>query len=294
MRFVLSAALCLLAPAAPAQVDLVITGVTVPPNQVAGTSMVVSVTVLNQGTTASGPFDLDFFVGSAVPVSPLSPHLHTVPNIPGLGPNTATVLPAVVVPTMYQLNRFSPVWIGAWVDVQNNVPESNDANNGFIVPGLITFRPAPRGPNVARLEFDSEPSYPKFHTLGLTATMFRSTGTGKGMVLTAPDQAGEFYMIGASLTGTSPGIPLGGGLTLPLFPDSFFYAIANVALLPGPPLYGFAGILDANGQSSGSFLILPGEMPLGTYYFAAATFVSGPGGTVFTNATNYVTLTVIP
>ncbi len=65
--------------------------------------------------------------------------------------------------------------------------------------------------------------------------------------------AGDPYLLLGSVSGTSPGIDLGGGLILPLNEDGFLHgtlALAGTAVLPGS-----IGTLDASGRAEASFLV---------------------------------------
>jgi len=86
----------------------------------------------------------------------------------------------------------------------------------------------------------------------------------------SPHDAGKFYVIGPSLSGTSPGLPLAPGLTLPLN----FDALTAFALTSGLVYFRNAvGGLDTNGQGALN-LRMPGNPALKgvTVYFAGATF----------------------
>jgi len=78
-------------------------------------------------------------------------------------------------------------------------------------------------------------------------TMNWETGSG---------HAGEFYLLLGSLSGTSPGLPAGGGI-LPLNFDSYF----TLTLGGGGPLSSASGFLDANGAAQSVFSIPPGLTP---------------------------------
>ena len=58
----------------------------------------------------------------------------------------------------------------------------------------------------------------------------------------------------ASASGTTPGIPLAPGVTLPLVPDPLMALSLDLAASGSPS---FAGVLDANGRRSSS-LAIPG------------------------------------
>ncbi len=60
--------------------------------------------------------------------------------------------------------------------------------------------------------------------------------------------AGRDYVLLASASGTSPGLPLPGGLTLPLNPDAFFHVVRHST--GSPEFTGFQGTLDPAGRAS--------------------------------------------
>ncbi len=68
-------------------------------------------------------------------------------------------------------------------------------------------------------------------------------------------QAGKFYLIVGSVTGTTPGTPFA-GLMLPIVVDDYTsYVLANPN---GPPLSGSFGVLDGQGQATAEFKAPPG------------------------------------
>jgi glucose/arabinose dehydrogenase len=70
--------------------------------------------------------------------------------------------------------------------------------------------------------------------------------------------AGNIFFVAGSVTGTTPGTTLVGGLTLPLNVDAYtLYIVSN----PGaPPLTGNFGALDADGRAFARFSIAPGQL----------------------------------
>jgi hypothetical protein len=94
--------------------------------------------------------------------------------------------------------------------------------------------------------------------------------------------AGRPYLLLASISGTSPGVPLG-AVTLPLNPDAFFFA--SLSLANTPLLSGTLGSLDGAGEASASFNAPPGLLSgiAGAYvsfayglYAPALDYVSNP------------------
>ncbi|MEM7306272.1 MAG: right-handed parallel beta-helix repeat-containing protein [Planctomycetota bacterium] len=76
-----------------------------------------------------------------------------------------------------------------------------------------------------------------------------------------PPAADIAYWVLGSLSGTSPGLALG-GLTLPLNPDAYFALTAKLPQ-PEPPLSGFAGALDTAGEAAASFAPAGLGLPVG-------------------------------
>jgi len=97
-------------------------------------------------------------------------------------------------------------------------------------------------------------------------------GTVNLQVDSGAAHAGEKYHILGSGTGTTPGTPLPGGLTLPLNWDwftDFTIANANTWIFPG-----FRGVLDATGKATAAINAPPGAAPPGTrLYFAGLTYM---------------------
>ncbi|QDU66283.1 right-handed parallel beta-helix repeat-containing protein [Engelhardtia mirabilis] len=70
---------------------------------------------------------------------------------------------------------------------------------------------------------------------------------------------GGIHVLAGSVSGTSPGLPLGGGLTVPLVPDAYFsLTLAGGA---GSPLQNGVGTLDAAGEGSANFSLPVGSAP---------------------------------
>ena len=105
-----------------------------------------------------------------------------------------------------------------------------------------------------------------------------------------PNYAGTPYIVLGTLSGTRPGVPLGGNLTLPLNPDPFTnatVALANSSFLPNT-----SGVLDATGSATAGFNTLgpiPGTAGL-RLNFAVLVFL--PIAPVF--ATNSARIEIVP
>ncbi len=72
--------------------------------------------------------------------------------------------------------------------------------------------------------------------------------------------AGEGYLVLGTMSGTSPGIALAGGLTLPLNPDRYFNRTLHAP--NRPPLKNSSGILNAAGHADASFTLGPVDLNL--------------------------------
>lgn len=82
-------------------------------------------------------------------------------------------------------------------------------------------------------------------------------GGGLGLSLNfGAGSAGDFYLIAATLSGTAPGLPIGGQI-IPLNPDAFFNLSLNTN--SGPFVNTF-GTLDADGRGAAQ-IVLPSGLP---------------------------------
>ncbi len=109
-----------------------------------------------------------------------------------------------------------------------------------------------------------------------------------------PAAPGRFYVTLGSATGTSPGIPLGGGVTIPLVYDPMTFA---TLILGGSGTFPSSlGYIPSAGKVTPAFAPAKGLLPqalVGTkLYFALALF--SPGNFYPEAATNPVTLYIIP
>lgn len=90
--------------------------------------------------------------------------------------------------------------------------------------------------------------------------------------------ANEPYLVLGTFSGQTPGFPID-GFTVPINPDAYWiltFTAANV-----PPLNGSFGVLDANGQASGSWDLPAGALPQLAGFVADHAYLvldtSGPG-----------------
>jgi hypothetical protein len=99
---------------------------------------------------------------------------------------------------------------------------------------------------------DALQASPSRASLGLGGTQTFALNAGPGL------QGQVFWLLG-SLSGTAPGIPVGGGLVLPLNPDA--YLVFGVLHSNLPPLDNSLGLLGPTGQASAAFGLPPGTDP---------------------------------
>ncbi len=97
-------------------------------------------------------------------------------------------------------------------------------------------------------------------------------GTRTFSITGGPGAGGLLYVLGATASGTSPGLPLASSVLLPLNYDPLTEAcllLANSPILPG-----FIGLLDGNGGGQGSLVLPAGGLSPAlawtTWHFAAA------------------------
>ena len=103
----------------------------------------------------------------------------------------------------------------------------------------------------------------------------RQAGTQNLTLNAGTAQANRSYWIFGSVTGTRPGITLG-GVAIPLNPDVYTdltLTAANTALLSK-----FKGKLDANGSANASFNVPSGLPPMGSVTLHHAFLVYDAGG----------------
>lgn len=113
-------------------------------------------------------------------------------------------------------------------------------------------------------------------------------GSAQFAIAAGAAQTGRTYVIGMSLSGTSPGTTFG-SVTIPLV----FDAATNVGftLLNTPFFANFAGVLGANGTASATLNLPPLGVPtLAGQNLSFAAFTISP----VTYASNAVTLTIVP
>ena len=74
-----------------------------------------------------------------------------------------------------------------------------------------------------------------------------------------PENGGRSYRLLGSASGTEPGVPLPGGLVLPLVADAYFGLTLSS---PDSPIFTrYAGALDAKGRGRAALRLAPGTDP---------------------------------
>jgi len=102
--------------------------------------------------------------------------------------------------------------------------------------------------------------------------------------------AGEVFALMGSASGSSPGVSLAPGITLPLNVDAY-WSFTLTKLAANPLMGASIGLLDANGRAASSFLVPAGALPplVGLELQHAYALISGA---FFTFASNPVAVTL--
>lgn len=245
-----------------------------------GTPLTLTPTIINDGPAAAGPFTVEFFLSpSLTSWSTQDTYLGKL-DIAGLNSGQQ----AVGLQLNTQLPWSLPVqlmFVHAIVDRQNTVAESDETDNQLAraVFGQV-------GPCETGLEFQDPLTTPFAGSISLAAG-----GTlHPTVVARCADPATTIYLIAWSGSGTTPGMPLGAGLTLPINFDG--YTQTGLGGLNGSIFGGFLGILDAQGVGQAQFALPPSTaIPTGATHFAAVLLGSTQ---LFTAVSNAVELTVLP
>jgi hypothetical protein len=138
------------------------------------------------------------------------------------------------------------------------LPPGMDAT--FDPDGIASLHESSVGVDCDQVLQDQSFGYKVAPLLKVTPTLLsQSSGGSLQFALNAPDQAGALYLLFGSVSGVQPGIPLGGGLLLPLNWDA--YSNFTAANPNSPPLANSVGTLGTLGQGSASFSVGPGQIP---------------------------------
>lgn len=112
---------------------------------------------------------------------------------------------------------------------------------------------------------------------------------------TCPPDAGSGCAVLGSISGTAPGLPLGGGLVLPLVPDAYLNLTITTLAATAPPVLGSIGSLDPAGTAAAQVVLPAGSSPtwVGTTLHHAAV-VFDPTSYQARSVTNAVAVTLVP
>ena len=239
-----------------------------------GSNIVLSATIANDGPAAAPPFDVEFF---------LTPSPVWTTNDIYLGKltvNSLAALNSVSLQHPVQLPWSLPPqahFAYAVVDRNGAALENNEDDNERNVLLLVQTSAC-----VTKLEFDDPLVYPRDNADLSVA----SGGVLHPMVVATCVSPGTLYLVVWGGSGTSPGLPLGPGVTLPLNPDGLTQV--GLAGLNGPVFGQFLGATDVRGLGRATFA-LPPSLPLsaGTTHFAAV-LLGGPQ--LFSAATDAIAL----
>ena len=242
-----------------------------------GSAVTITPTIVNDGPATAGPFDVEFFLSPTTAWTPQSLYLGKV-TVPTLAATQQVVLPfATTVPWSMPLQLMYGTVV---VDRTNTQLETNENDNtrNFVLIGQA-------GPCVTKLEFTDPLTWPRD-----TATASLTTGTTLHPTLFAPcaDPAATIYLLVWGGAGTSPGVPLAPGITLPINPDGL--TTLGLDGLNGPIFGGFLGLLTPQGIGQATFTLPPASGLLaGQTHFAGVLL----GATqLFTAVTNPIALTL--
>jgi hypothetical protein len=242
-----------------------------------GSPLTITASIVNDGPAAAGPFEVEYFLSPTQSWSAQSIYLgrEVVANL--------TATQQLSLPHTTQIPWSTPMQIlygFVVVDRLDTVHETNENDNQrqFVLIGQA-------GPCVTQLEFND----PLLHPTDAATLSLANGGTLHPTVF-APcaDPTATLYLIAWTGSGTSPGLPLAPGLTLPLNPDS----LTNLGLdfLNGAVFGSFLGVLDAQKLGRATFALPPGlGLPPGQTHLAALLL----GNTqLFTAVTNPIALTL--
>jgi hypothetical protein len=244
-----------------------------------GSTVNLSTTVINDGPAAAGTFQIEYFLGTSATWSLSDPYLGSA-TVNNLSASQSLVVPrTVTLPWFLPAQTYTLHAIADRLDVVNETNENDNSRTTVLI--------GQAGGCVTKLEFRDPLVYP-FDA----ATMSRAAGITLHPTVVAPcaNPATTLYLIAWTASGTSPGIALAPGVTLPLN----FDALTQLGLdaLNGGVFGNFLGILDAQGRGTATFTLPPAVAPvLGQTHFAAV-LLGNPQ--LFAAASNPIGLQILP
>lgn len=133
------------------------------------------------------------------------------------------------------------------------------------------------------------------HTLiaSTTALSLAAGGQQELSLRAGADQAGDFYLVLGSTSGTTPPTPAGGGFELPLNFD--VYTSTFLIDASTTPVSGAFGVLDATGRATAAVVLAPGSDPALQGLSVHHAYVAlSPANVATTLASNAVQLDLLP
>jgi hypothetical protein len=125
---------------------------------------------------------------------------------------------------------------------------------------------------------------------GANELSLASGGAHDLIVRGGSDAAGDLYFVLGSLSGTSPGVALAPGVTLPLVPDVY----TDLCLAVAAPIAPAFGLLDAQGAANAAFALPAGAHPALAGLVLHHAVLSIDLTTFQVGATNAVRLELVP
>lgn len=221
----------------------------------AGAAATINASVTNDGPATATNFYVDFFVTPTQPWTTQSIYLgkHLVSSV--AAGQTAVFQHAVQLPWDLDPGVY---YVYAVADRTNQVFETNEGDNE-----RITAIIAQAGACETKLEFQDALTYPRDQN-----AITLSTGGTVHPTVVAKCMPGAYYLIAWGASGTQPGTPIGGGLTVPLNRDAFTdlgLLGVNSAWFPG-----FFGPLNSLGVGRGTM-----QIPVNSGLVAMSSHLAG-------------------
>ena len=165
---------------------------------------------------------------------------------------------------MFGTTWHAVLWAGnsnAWVDLHSSLPalysSSYASDLAIATDGTLTICGTAYNSVALRSEAVAWKSTVVLLAQDINSISIGTGGTVQLTLQAAPQQAGHAWVLAGSLSGTTPGLALPGGKTLPLNPDPYFFFVLNN---PGVLIAPSVGTFDALGYASASITLpsIPG------------------------------------
>jgi len=232
-------------------------------------------TITNTGTAAAGQtFAIEYFLCA----SPTAINLNTDVLV-----CRDFAIGGLAVNAFYSTNTNGSVpfytpngtwFLGAWIDRLGAAGDPNPGNNVLVSSSPVAVTPVLGCPTVLEI---AQP-VPNLTGGGISA----AAGASLSLVNTAPCLVGDTYIVAISVTGDTPGTPVG-AFVLPLVFDAATQTGLN--LINTPPFLAFLGTIGANGQGVANFAPAPAQLSPGQFkMWFATTFLNNGSVTGVTNS----------